>query len=713
MRVTGRGWGRATSLLPAATLAFLAVLAADRLLAERASPVPVQEFERRLASADEEDDAPVRRRRERPAEDALPRRRRRRPASSDDDVTSAPQRRRREPHAEEEEADETKTPQRRRRRPQAEEHRVDAVKPARRSSRNEAEGKRPKRRGPATPAARPARPTAAAAVERGSAQTPGGEEEPEVDDAAVDRSEHTLEWLPPAGADRPRGIVLMLADDAGWGDFGAYREAGSVTPHFDGLAARGTTFTSFYVMSPVCSASRASFLTGQLPTSRSIRTPYIYGREDANERYGQANHLNESALTVMRMLERRGWLTGHFGKWHLGGLEDAPPPSAYGIGEAAMFGSSSKTAPRLINHYPAFRVSWFPAASSRLIVDRGIDFVRKAAQRRRRFYLNLWFHTAHAPLNPTPSQMSRFPPATFCGSDSATHCPARVYASAVAEMDRQVGRLLAVVSRRRSLQNTTLLVLSSDNGPEDPSVYFNSVGSTGPFRGRKRSLYEGGIRMPFIAAWEGRVPPGKLSGEDVAAVDWLPTVAALTGAPLDSAEESEVYGRNAAEALTGGGMPERSRPLVWDFRFRMLGDCWHHSPRFALRDGHLKLLLHPDRSRVEVYNTSADPGEVRNLYHDFEAWAERSRRVLRNWSRTQAPSPRRALVLNDGCWRAGRRIARLQRRDMSTAQLTEEVEADANETLARKRRKAEKRREAGGSDRRHPPRTLFGQQQKS
>eukprot|EP01062_Namystynia_karyoxenos_P046593 TRINITY_DN34979_c0_g1_i2.p1 TRINITY_DN34979_c0_g1~~TRINITY_DN34979_c0_g1_i2.p1 ORF type:complete len:552 (+),score=86.97 TRINITY_DN34979_c0_g1_i2:431-2086(+) len=527
-------------------------------------------------------------------------------------------------------------------------------------------------------------------------------------------------WRPAGGRNELRAIVLLLADDLGWGDLHVYdslwRRSGRPapqTPELDRMAQEGTALSHFYAMSPVCSASRASFLTGQLPTSPAVRTPYIYGRPEANERFGQANWLNTSVLTTTRLLQRAGWRTAHFGKWHLGGTSAAPAPGDYGIDEMAVFGASP-SAPGLTRAHPALQDSLFPAASSELIVDRGISFVRRAAAERRKFYLNLWFHTAHAPLNPSEEQFAPFPAEAYCGqpvpeeaSPAALYaphrCPPRVYLAAVRDMDAHVGRFLAVLRRRAELRSAALVLFSSDNGPEDPAVYFNSVGSTGPFRGRKRSLYEGGIRMPLVAWWPGSVPAGAVSEVDVAAVDLLPTFAALAAARITRGERNDLYGRDASSGLLSGELPPRQRPLAWDYRFRMLGDCWHHSPRLALREGSLKLLAHPDGSRLEVYNTTEDLGELVNIANERAAWAKRQRAALLAWARTQPQSPRRAVVLNEGCSKGNRHLARLAVADVTAAEVAAEAaQAEARERARRQRKEERRRRREGDSVRRAP-----------
>jgi N-acetylgalactosamine-6-sulfatase len=159
-----------------------------------------------------------------------------------------------------------------------------------------------------------------------------------------------------------------------------------------------------------------------------------------------------------------------------------------------------------------------------------------------------------------------------------------------------------------------MIVVSSDNGPEDIHVNnagHSGIGSAGPFRGRKRSLYEGGVRVPGIVCWPGHVPAGRVDNESViAGVDWLPTVCELSGAKIPDTHSLD--GEDVGDVMLGDSRP-RAKPLMWEWRFNIAGEVFHHSPMLAIRDGPWKLLMNPDRSRVELYDIPRDPTQLTNL----------------------------------------------------------------------------------------------------
>ena len=185
-------------------------------------------------------------------------------------------------------------------------------------------------------------------------------------------------------------------------------------------------------------------------------------------------------------------------------------------------------------------------------------------------------------------------------------CGKLVYRASQFEADAQIGRLLDALDSK-GLSHNTLVIFSGDNGPEDPHIYMNSQGDPGPFRGRKRSLYDGGVRMPLIARWMGRVPAGRVSGVELMSADWLPTVASLAGAPLQPAPGgSPLMGVDQAGAFVpgAGAVPgPRVTPVMWDYRADGYGYCWNQAPRLAILQDGLKLHMNLDRSRTELHVT--------------------------------------------------------------------------------------------------------------
>ncbi|HSA08754.1 MAG TPA: sulfatase-like hydrolase/transferase [Candidatus Paceibacterota bacterium] len=429
-----------------------------------------------------------------------------------------------------------------------------------------------------------------------------------------------------AAETRKPNIIFILADDLGWGDLGCYGHPHIKSPSLDRLAKQGTLFTQFYVNGSVCSPSRCAFMTSQYPARQAIHGHYA--TREQNEQRGMSNWLDPKAPNVASVLKSAGYATGHFGKWHLGAGPGAPEPGAYGIDDYRVMNGNGPTwdlPPRD-----------FWARSSTLIVGEAIRFIR--TNQARPFYLNVWSLLPHATLNPTDQQMrpyARFAPAHGVPHKSA----AQIYYASVTDLDTQVGRLLAEVDKL-GLADHTLVLFSSDNGPEDihiPNAGHSGIGSAGPFRGRKRSLYEGGVRTPFIARWPGRIPTGRVDNTSVVAgVDVLPTLCKLAGAPLPAGLKPD--GEDVGDILCGQARP-RALPLFWEWRFGIVGEPFHRSPILAVREGDWKLLLNPDRSRIELYDIPRDPTELANAAKDHPDVVDRLAAKALAWQATLPKGP--------------------------------------------------------------------------
>jgi N-acetylgalactosamine-6-sulfatase len=230
---------------------------------------------------------------------------------------------------------------------------------------------------------------------------------------------------------------------------------------------------------------------------------------------------------------------------------------------------------------------------------------------------------------------------------------AQIYHASLRDLDTQIGRLLAELDKA-GLGENTLVLFSSDNGPEDIHIgnaSHSAYGSPGPFRGRKRSLYEGGVREPGIVRWPGQVPAGRVEKDSiVSGVDFFPTIAKLAGA---SAPEG-LDGEDVGDILRGASRPRRA-PLFWEWRFNVAGYAYNRSPILSMRDGEWKLLMNPDRSRVELYRIPADPMELNNLATQQPAVAGRMEKRLLAWQKTLPPGPLDPTAgRNDWNWPGGR-----------------------------------------------------------
>jgi N-acetylgalactosamine-6-sulfatase len=417
-----------------------------------------------------------------------------------------------------------------------------------------------------------------------------------------------------AAEERSPNIVFLLADDLGWGDLSCHGSSFIKTPNIDGLARQGTDFRQFYTTSPVCSPSRAGFMTGRFPARFRIHT--AIGGVRKNVDIGQVDWLDPQAVTLPRLLQGAGYVTGHFGKWHLqsGQADDAPLPGAYGVDESALFaGTSHPDAERTIEHDE--------------IWDAAADFIRR--HRDRPFFVNVWMHETH---------LAHYPSEESLALNQHLDERQRIYAAVATDADRGVGRILGVLDEL-GLAGETIVIFSSDNGPENTHASmlelrggyggYYSVGETGGHRGRKRSLYDGGTSTPFIVRWPGHVPAGRVDESSVlSATDLLPTLCAAVGVelPTDYAGDGE-----SVLAAWEGGEFRRSRPIFWDWNGTDRPPTnW---PRWAVRDGDWKLLVNDDGMRKELYQVSEDGGEsndlakehpeqVSELAAQLEAWRE-------------------------------------------------------------------------------------------
>ena len=432
------------------------------------------------------------------------------------------------------------------------------------------------------------------------------------------------EISPAHAADRPQGkpnIVFVFCDDLGFGDLGCYGNRRIKTPNLDKMAAQGLLFTNFTVPSPVCSPSRVGVMTGQFPARHCFHGHLA--SLDSNQQRGIPNYLNPKSVTVTQLMQSAGYATGHFGKWHMGGPQDkeAPPPKGYGIDVSAT----------VLSNGPSYKERGDRRADSSLrIMQCTLDFIESHAKQP--FFANCWLVDPHSVLLPSQEQLDVYPAlkSRAKGFTSAT----QVYSAVITDVDKQVGRLLDTL-KRLGLSENTLVVFSSDNGPAPiwgADTAHSGAGDVGPLRGCKASLYEGGIRVPFIAYWPGRIPAGRVDDSTVlSGVDLLPSFCSLAGIPVSP--DLALDGQDMSGALLGNPM-ERTKPLMWEYRFGPWGRHLQKSPALAMRDGDWKLMMNPDRSRVELYNLKANPCEVDNLASENPDRAKRMSRQLLAWQQT-------------------------------------------------------------------------------
>ena len=432
----------------------------------------------------------------------------------------------------------------------------------------------------------------------------------------------------PARADAPGKphVVFVLADDLGPGDLGCWGGTLAATPNLDCMAREGIRFTRYYAAAAICSPSRCGLITGNFPARWRI-TSYLQTRA-SNRACGQADFLDPKAPSLPRALRSAGYATAHYGKWHLGGGRDVVDPprfAAYGYDEHAGTWESPEPDPDIT------ATAWIWSDKDKVkrwdrtafFIDKTLDFL--ARHKDRPCFVNVWLDDPHTPWVPDAA----------AGKGDSTR---KNLKAVMEENDRQIGRLRAGL-KALGIERDTLLVFTSDNGPL-PTL---DGERSGGLRGSKLSLYEGGVRLPFLAVWPGRIQAGVTDDTTVlSAVDVFPTVCKLVGAalPADLTQDGE----DRSAALLGTPQPGRARPLFWEygrndtaFAYPIPGNgarAGDRSPNLAIRDGRWKLLVNDDGKGAELYDLSADRAEERNLAAALpELTATLTRRVL-EWRRS-------------------------------------------------------------------------------
>jgi arylsulfatase A-like enzyme len=380
--------------------------------------------------------------------------------------------------------------------------------------------------------------------------------------------------------DRPN-IIIVLADDLGINDLGCYGRKDQHTPNLDKLAAEGLRFTSFYCAQPICSPSRAALLTGKTP-ARLHLTTYLPGRPDTpaqkllHPKIRQQLPLEE--VTLAEVLKKAGYATACIGKWHLGGKSFGPAEQGFD----EVFAGRANTPPS-------------PDEGGKgeyELTARAEQFL--ATHQDQPFFLYLAHNNPHIPLAAKPELVAK---------NRGAFNP--LYAAVVETLDDSVGRLLKRVDAL-GLRDRTIVVFASDNGglhvPEgrdDPPTHNT------PFRAGKGFLYEGGLRVPLIVRWPGRIKAGTVTATPVVNTDLMPTLLELVGRE----PPRDLDGVSVARLLGGAGdLPPRA--LFWHFpHYTNQGS----RPAGAVRAGDWKLIEHYEDGRVELFNLAQDPGETTDL----------------------------------------------------------------------------------------------------
>jgi arylsulfatase A-like enzyme len=417
-------------------------------------------------------------------------------------------------------------------------------------------------------------------------------------------------------------IVFVLTDDMGYSDPNCYGGHFAPTPNIDLLAKEGVRFTHFYDSAPICSPSRAAFISGKFPASLNFTT--FLNTRAANRDCEQADFLPPSVPVIARTLKAAGYETAHFGKWHLGGgrdVKNAPPFSAYGYDEHSGTWESPEPDPQIT----ASDWIWSPQDPikrwdrTRYFVDLALGFLSR--HKNRPCYVEIWPDDVHTPWVPDPKRQG----------EKRSWETRPNFCDVLAAYDVQMGRLLDGL-KRLGLEENTIFIFTSDNGPL-PSFKHER---TGGLRGSKLSLYEGGIRVPFIVRWPGHTKAGRVDERTVlAAVDLFPTLCAISHAAPPTGLVFD--GQDMSPALLSAPLAH-SKAIFWEYGrksklFAYPQAPYDRSPHLAIRDAQWKLLVNANGSSAALYDMEADPDETKDLAPQQPEITKRLRDAALAWRR--------------------------------------------------------------------------------
>ncbi|MDF7808782.1 sulfatase-like hydrolase/transferase [Pontiellaceae bacterium B12219] len=426
-------------------------------------------------------------------------------------------------------------------------------------------------------------------------------------------------------AKRATNFLQILTDDQGWGDLESFGHVMIETPHIDRLAAEGIKFTHCYAAAAVCSPSRSAILTG--------RTPYRNGVF----RFLPADHycyLQSDEITLPQLLRKKGYQTAHFGKWHLSSFTEErikvegewpqrfknygfstdpgqPTMDDYGYDYWLATGNVARPSHKnpenfFLNGNALGRVEGY---SAQIVAEELVKWLREYRDPNKPFFITLWFHEPHGPIDSDPRFLARYP--------DVEDPDLKQYFANVTQIDEAVGEIVQAL-KDEGVYEETLIWYTSDNGPEGDTEYGSPSkgenlwsnryrGSTGGLRGRKRHTHEGGIRVPGIISWpagfeRSGIQPGEVANEPIIGSDVFPTLLEIAGIDLP---ENVTFDSSSILPILENRDFQRAKPLYWRNTSKEF--------RIALREGDWKIVGTSDYSKFELYNLIKDPRETTDL----------------------------------------------------------------------------------------------------
>lgn len=429
-----------------------------------------------------------------------------------------------------------------------------------------------------------------------------------------------------SAADTPN-FVVFLADDLGWGDLACYGHHEIKTPHLDKFAKEGVRFTQAYAACGVCSPSRSSVLTGRTPYRNGVWRWLPVGNEA---------HLRESEITIPEVLKPLGYETIHSGKWHLNGYFNRPEqPQPDDHGYDWWFATQNNASPSHKDPVNFVRngkeVGPLKGFSAPICAEEASNWLKKERDPKKPFFMTVWTHEPHLPIESDPEFMKLYSHIENPG--------VRQHHGNVTQLDKAFGELMATLDEL-GLRENTFVIFTSDNGPEgsgrgnlkNPESQQNRTwGSTGGLRGRKRDSHEGGIRVPGIVRWPGKIKPGTLSDVPVIGSDIFSTVLGIAEAKLP--EDRTIDGVNLMPATKGKKL-KRSVPLFW--RTHIAPPNSHA----AMRIGDWKLVVDQELKKFQLYDIVKDWKEEKDLASSRpDKLAEMRSKFMEVWNGVEEEGP--------------------------------------------------------------------------
>jgi len=393
----------------------------------------------------------------------------------------------------------------------------------------------------------------------------------------------------------PPNIIIFLADDLGYGDLGCYGHPIIKTPNIDALAKSGVRLTDCHSGGTVCSPSRAALLTGRAPYRSGFY--YIAGPE--------GSHLRSTEITLPSLLKKKGYDTCFVGKWHLGKFKGQPTPGDHGFDHWFATQVNAFDGPESPKKFVRNGVNigeineWYCDA----IVKESIDWLSNRPDQKKPYLLIVSFHEPHTPVNPPEKYSKMYENDDVDTLEStipygAVHRPLerkilqnkKFYYGTVTQLDDAVGNLM------KEVDDNTMIIFTSDNGPETPVTVQESdnqwedpirdhcFGTPGPWRGMKRYVYEGGHRVPGIIRWKGVVKPGSVSNELINGTDWMPTICKAAGISVPT--DRTIDGVDITPSLNGNPV-ERTIPACWTYPAHYDS---RSLPGISMRDGNYAMV---------------------------------------------------------------------------------------------------------------------------